>query len=264
MPDYARFKNLLVSVADRVATVTLNRPHALNAVTYEMHHELRDVFQDISGDPAVNAVIVTGAGRGFCSGFDQKPDPNNPPPRMPPEKVGQVTRAILGTPQPVIAAVNGVAVGQGVNIALYCDVIIASDRARFGDVHVRAGVSPGDGGVGIFPLLVGINKAKELLMAGAIIEAPEAYRLGLAQRLVPHERLTAEATALAHELADGPQLAIRWTKRLLNSMAWDRVNRTLDYTAALELLSGQHPDREEAGRAFAEKRQPRYRLSVEG
>lgn len=254
MPDYARFKDLLVSLEDRVATVTLNRPQALNAVTYEMHHELRDLFLQLAQDSAVNAVIVTGAGRGFCSGFDQKA----PGGQMPPEKVGQVTRAILATPQPVIAAVNGVAVGQGVNIALYCDVVIASDRARFGDVHVKAGVSPGDGGVAIFPMLVGLSKAKELLMTASIIDAQEAFRLGLAQRLVPHDRLMDEARALAHELAYSPQVAIRWTKRLLNAIALDRVNKTLDYTGALELLSGQHPDRQEASRAFAEKRDPRY------
>jgi len=260
MADYGRFNNLLISIDDQVATLTLNRPHALNAVTHEMHDELADVFRDFSRDPAVNAIIVTGAGRGFCSGFDQKAgaDPDNPPPEMPPERVGQVTKAILATPQPIIAAVNGAAVGQGSQIALFCDVVIASDRARIGDVHVKAGVAPGDGGVAIYPLLVGLNKAKEMLMTAAIISGEEAYRLGLVQRLVPHERLMDEAMGLARRLADGPQLAIRWTKQALNKIAWERVIKTLDYTATMELLSGKHPDSGEAKKAFAEKRDASY------
>lgn len=259
MADYRRFKNLLVSVDDRVAVLTLNRPQVLNAVTDEMHDELRDAFTDLGRDPAVNAIIVTGAGRGFCAGFDVRGNARSPDtPGMPPERVGQVTRAILSTPQPVIAAVNGHAVGMGVNVACYCDVVIASDRAKFGDVHVKVAVSPGDGAVALFPMLVGLNKAKELLMTGSIIEAEEAYRLGLAQRLVPHEKLMDEAMALAKRLAYGPQQAIRWTKLLLNTMAWDRVNSGLAYYSALELLSGKHPDHEEAATAFKEKREPKF------
>lgn len=260
MANYAQFENLLVSIDQRVATLTLNRPHALNAVTHAMHDELADAFRDLSRDTSVNAIIVTGAGRGFCSGFDQKAshDPDNPAPEMPPEKVGQVTKAILSTPQPIIAAVNGPAVGQGSQIALFCDVVIASDRALIGDVHVKAGVAPGDGGVAIYPLLLGLNKAKDMLMTAAMISGEEAYRLGLVQRLVPHDQLIKEAMLLARKFADGPQLAIRWTKQALNKFAWERVIKTLDYTATMELLSGKHPDREEASRAFAAKRPPSY------
>jgi enoyl-CoA hydratase len=254
MPDYGRFNNLLVSVDDRVATLTLNRPQVLNAVNYEMHFELRNAFEDLGKDPNVNAIVVTGAGRGFCSGFDQKPDPNNP--GMLVEDVGQVTRAILSTPQPIISAVNGHAVGQGSQIALFCDVVIASDRAVIGDVHVMAGVAAGDGGVAIFPQLTGLNKAKELLMTAGMMSGEEAYRLGIVQRLVPHDRLMDEAMGLARRLASGPQLAIRWTKQLLNKAAWGQAVGTLNYTSALELLSGQAPDRHKGAEVFGKKRAP--------
>ena len=162
----------------------------------------------------------------------------------------------------MICALNGVAAGLGATIALFCDIIYASDQARIGDTHVRAGLVAGDGGAVIWPALIGMAKAKELLMTGDIIDAQEAERIGLINKVVPHDDLMDTVMALAKRLATGPALAIRGTKHALNKRIWSELNLSLDMGLALEERSSRHDDHKEAAKAFVEKRTPQYKGTI--
>ncbi|MEK7217371.1 MAG: enoyl-CoA hydratase/isomerase family protein, partial [Chloroflexota bacterium] len=219
MPDYGRFPTLLTNLDDGVLTVTLNRPERLNAVDRETHRSLEDLWDDVAGDANVRAVVLTGAGRAFCAGGDV---------RAMAERSGAATvttvspfmggggvqpgarRLILNmleVNQPIIAALNGDTIGLGATIALLSDITIAADTARIGDPHVRVGLVAGDGGAVIWPLLIGIHKAKELLMTGRLISAVEAERIGLINEVHPLADVLPAAQELARSLADGPTMA---------------------------------------------------------
>ena len=269
MADY-NYETLIVEQDGKVLTVTLNRPETLNAVNEVMHREIEEVFFEAGRDPGVGAVILTGAGRGFCSGGDVRAmDERGGAIALQERPIGAISpggrriiQNMLWVEQPVICALNGVAAGLGATLALFCDVVYASDRARIGDTHVRAGLVAGDGGAVIWPLLVGVAKAKELLMTGDIIDAAEAERIGLVNRVVPHDELMDTATDLARRLADGPALAIRGTKHAINKKVWNDLNQALDLGLSLEARSARHPDHAEAARAFVEKRAPRYKGTI--
>ena len=261
MTDYSRYGTLKIDVKDQVATITLNRPESLNAVNPQMHTELEELFGEISTDDSVNAIVLTGAGRAFCAGGDVKgmdQRVREGTRRVPLRGAKRLIQNLLEVEQPLIAAVNGDAVGLGATIALFCDIIIAAENARIGDTHVRVGLVAGDGGAVIWPLLVGVAKAKELLFTGDLIHAPEAERIGLINRVVPQGKAYEEALALAIRLAAGPTQAIRWTKLATNKRLKDEVNLVLDASLAVETLSAATEDHKEAARAFVEKRPPRY------
>lgn len=262
MPDYARYRTLRVEKADRVATVTLNRPDVLNAIDGEMHRELEDVWLDLNEDPEVQAVVLTGAGRAFSAGGDIQGMARGDyhPLERPTVRLGRrIVLNLLEVEAPVIAALNGDAVGLGATLALFCDVIIADERARIGDPHVRVGLVAGDGGAVIWPLLCGVAKAKEYLMTGDLLSAQEAERIGLINRVVPAGRAYEEAVALARRLAHGPTWAIRWTKFSVNKVVRHLTNLVLDTSLALESLTFLTEDHREAVRAFLEKRPPAFR-----
>ena len=269
MPEYT-YETLLVEQLDNVLTITLNRPERLNAVDETMHRELEHVFSEVSVDPSVSAVVVTGAGRGFCSGGDVRAmDERGGAIALQDRPLGAVSQGgrrilhnMLWVEQPIICALNGVAAGLGATIALFCDIVYASDQARIGDTHVRAGLVAGDGGAVIWPLLVGVAKAKELLMTGDIITATVAERIGLVSRVVPHDDLMEEAMALAVRLANSPALAVRGTKHAINKKVWNDLNLALDMGLSLEERSARHPDHREAARAFVEKRAPEYKGTI--
>ena len=269
MPDY-KYETLLVEQDESVLTITLNRPERLNAVDRTMHLELEEVFGEVAYDASVSAVVVTGSGRGFCSGGDVRSmderGQSNVLERRPMGVVSQSGRRILHNmmwvEQPIVCALNGVAAGLGATIALFCDIIYASDQARIGDTHVKAGLVAGDGGAVIWPLLIGVAKAKELLMTGDIVDAAEAERIGLVNKVVPHDRLMVEAKGLAKRLANGPAMAIRGTKHAINKKVWNDLNLALDMGLALEERSSRHPDHHEAARSFVEKRPPEYKGAI--
>ena len=269
MPDYS-YSTLLVDQKDRVLTVTLNRPERLNAVDEAMHGELEAVFGAVGRDPEVSVLVLTGAGRGFCSGGDVRAmDERGGAIALQDRPLGAVSQSgrrlihnLLWIEQPVICALNGVAAGLGATIALFCDIIYASDQARIGDTHVRAGLVARDGGAVIWPLLIGLAKAKELLMTGDIIDAQEAERIGLINKVVPHDELMETVMDLARRLATGPALAIRGTKHALNRKLWNDLNQALDMGLALEERSSRHPDHHEAARAFVEKRTPEFKGTI--
>ncbi len=262
--DYSTYKFLKIEVEDGVATVTLNRPEVLNALNLEMRHELFErLFPDIERDETVRAVILTGAGRAFCAGADVKrmaSDVGTGTRESEPVFQGQkLILDILEVGKPMIAAVNGAASGVGCTIALLCDIIIAADTARFGDTHVRVGLSAGDGGTLIMPLLVGVHRAKELLMTGDMIDAKEADRIGLVNRVVPLAELMPTAKALAKRLAKGPTLAIGLTKRSVNQRIKQHVHSLMDASLAAERLTFMSEDHKEATKAFVEKREPKFK-----
>ena len=269
MPDYS-YNTLLVDKKDQILTITLNRPERLNAVDEVMHGELEDVFATVGRDGEVSAVVLTGAGRGFCSGGDVRAmDERGGAIALQHRPIGAVSQSgrrlihnMLWVEQPMICALNGVAAGLGATIALFCDIIYASDQARIGDTHVRAGLVAGDGGAVIWPALIGMAKAKELLMTGDIIDAQEAERIGLVNKVVPHDDLMETVMDLAKRLATGPALAIRGTKHALNKRIWAELNLSLDMGLALEERSSRHEDHKEAAKAFVEKRTPQYKGTI--
>ncbi|MDE0720882.1 MAG: enoyl-CoA hydratase-related protein [Dehalococcoidia bacterium] len=269
MPDY-NYETLWVEQDQSVLTITLNRPERLNAVDRTMHRELETVFGEVAIDPSVSAIIVTGSGRGFCSGGDVRAmderSSTNVIQQRPMGAVSQSGRRILHNmlwvEQPIVCALNGVAAGLGATIALFCDIIYASEEARIGDTHVKAGLVAGDGGAVIWPLLVGVAKAKELLMTGDIIDATEAERIGLVNKVVPHDQLMTEVMGLARRLANGPALAIRGTKHAINKKILNDLNLALDVGLVLEERSARHPDHTEAAKSFVEKRTPQYKGTI--
>jgi len=268
MTDYSRYEFIKVAKSDRLATVTLNRPESLNAVNPPLHHELERIWIDLGDDPDVNAILLTGAGKAFCAGGDVKNMASRssadsaPDPRrrfaLNPGGARRLIERMLDVEQPIIGAINGDAVGLGATIALFCDVIVAAEKARFGDPHVRVGIVAGDGGAVIWPLLIGPARAKEFLMRGHLVNGAEAAKIGLVNYAVPLEEVLPKAEALARELADGPTWAIRWSKLSVNKWLKDQVNLILDASLAYEMLTFTTEDHKEAARAFVEKRRPKY------
>jgi len=255
---------VLIRKEETVAWITLNRPEVLNALDPEMIHNLAQTLSNASQDEEVRAVVITGAGRAFCAGGDvkvQKQFLDQPlAARTERARVLQwLTRHITNMEKPVIAAVNGIAVGAGCELALVCDMIIASEAAAFGEVFVKRGLVADMGGMFFLPRLVGVAKAKELLFSGDVIDAREAERLGLVNRVVSTDRLELEAMELARRLARGPTKAIGLTKRVINkSMATD-LETSLDYALQALTICYYTEDHAEATRAFAEKREPQFK-----
>ncbi len=237
-----------------VAIVTMNRPKLLNAINWPMHAEIERVFVELDEDPEVKAIVLTGAGRGFCSGGDQQ-SIDEAPPRASPTRTGRhLIRNLLEIEVPIVAAVNGAAVGLGATLALFCDVVFAQPSARFADTHVTAGVVAGDGGSVIWPLLIGPARAKHYLMTGAFVSADEAFSMGMVNKVVPEGTVKDYAIEYAELLASGPRDAIAWTKYSINKLLKEHVHLGLDTALALESLTFNSPERRGAAAAFLEKR----------
>jgi enoyl-CoA hydratase len=260
--DYHNYQHIAFERTDGVLTVTINRPEALNATNERLHKELSRVFADIAQDKATRAVVLTGAGKAFCAGGDLKHglSMNRDQTDAMVEEGRKIIIDLLEVPQPIIAAVNGYAMGLGATLALFCDTVVAAENAVFADTHVVAGYVAGDGGAAIWPLLVGINNAKEFLMTGDRLGAREAKDLGLIRHVVPADRLMEEAYARAQRLANGPRMAIEGTKLTINRLLRQAVEATLDYGLQKEkecMLVSE--DCVEALSAFSEKRQPTFK-----
>jgi enoyl-CoA hydratase len=254
--DYSRYEQLDCRKSGTVLTVCLNRPDSLNAINACLHTELSTLFADIAADQSVNAVVLTGAGRAFSAGGDLEWFRSITPQQVDElfVEARKIIIDLLELPQPIVAAINGAAAGLGATLALFCDVIYASENARISDPHVRVGVTAGDGGAVIWPLLVGPARAKEYLLTGDAVTAAEAERIGLINRVLSPEQLLPAATAMAERLASGPQKAIRSTKASVNKILRDTANLVLDTSLAFEkecFFSKEHKD---AIQAFSDKR----------
>jgi enoyl-CoA hydratase/carnithine racemase len=247
-----------------VVTVTIDNQARKNAITGVMFGELREALVEITSRPQDRVVVITGAGdEAFCSGADLSSQKNADGERLHTlhhmRNVGEAAHALAQVQQPVIAKVNGVAVGAGLTLALGCDLICASDRARFGAVFVKRGLSIDFGGSWLLPRLVGMHKAKEIALLADIFDAAEADRIGLVNRVVPHDELDAQVDAIADRLASGPPIAISLTKRLL-AQAFDATYaQALEAEAMAQAVNGSTKDTNEAIRAFLEKRTPEFR-----
>ncbi len=258
--DYSRYEMIKVEKEGRIAIFTLNRPETRNALNLQAHNELEDILLNVAQDNDVNVIVLTGAGRGFCSGGDVKVMRDRGFGKVLfPYQGKRLIDNILAVPQPIIAAVNGDAIGLGASLALFCDIIIASENAKFGDTHVKIGLVAGDGGAVIWPLLCGLAKAKEYLMTGDLISAVEAERIGLISYVVPPDEVMPKAMELARRLAEGPAKAIQWTKLACNKPLREHVNLVLDTSLAVEALTMLSEDHKEGTLAFVEKRQPKYK-----
>ncbi|HEY3215090.1 MAG TPA: enoyl-CoA hydratase family protein [Candidatus Eisenbacteria bacterium] len=248
-----------------VVTITLNRPERLNALTFEVYAELRDTFQTLDTEPGVRAIVLTGAGRAFCSGGDVE------------DIIGalfardakglrefttmtcDVIRNLRRCRRPVIAGLNGTVAGAGAVIATACDVRIAAESAKIAFLFVRVGLSGADMGASwLLPRLVGLGTATELLLTGDFIDAKRAHEIGLYQKVVPEDRVLAEATTLAERLARGPSPALAVTKRALDVEAVLGLEEALRYESEAQAALMEHPNFREAYEAFRAKRDARF------
>lgn len=259
---YRDYETLVFGRQDRILTVTLNRPEQMNAVNARMHAELARVFYEINADPDTDVVILTGAGRAFSAGGDL-----NWLEAMAGDQAafartiveGKTTIfSLLDVEKPVVAKINGACVGLGATLALFCDVIFASDRAKLGDPHVAVGLVAGDGGAVIWPQLIGYARAKEFLFTGELIDARRAQEIGLINHCVPADKLDAAVDAFARRLAEGAIKAIQWTKVSVNIGLKQLAHSILDASLAYEGHSNLTQDHKEAVRAFLERRKPRF------
>jgi enoyl-CoA hydratase/carnithine racemase len=260
------YKCLLYEVEDGIATLTLNRPERLNALGDTLREDLHDAVSTAAADPEVRVMIVTGAGKGFCAGGDVKAMNEGKArgasrPLM--EKVApgrdRTVLALRDAPKPVIAAVNGAAAGAGMNLALACDVRIASTAAKFAQAFVKRGLHPDWGGTYFLPRVVGTAKACELIFTGEVIDAEEALRLGIVSAVHPPETLMAAAHALARKIADGPPIAIRLAKRAIYHSLECDLRQALEFETYAQNICFDTEDAREGIAAFVEKRPPSFR-----
>lgn len=263
-------KSFLYEVRNGVGFIMLNRPERLNALTFEVYRELTETFAALRDESAVRAVVITGAGRAFCSGGDVH------------DIIGELfsrdmqglleftrltcelVRNIRQLPKPVIASLNGTTAGAGACIALASDIRLANEEAKIAFLFVRVGLSGADMGAAfLLPRLVGLAKATELLYTGDFISAVEAERIGLYNRVVQSSQLSTETHALAERLARGPSFALAMTKEMLNREMETSFDTALEWEAQAQAICMQHPDYREAYEAFVAKREPKFKNSDE-
>jgi enoyl-CoA hydratase len=260
--DYGEYQHLTFKHMDHgVVLITINRPEVLNATNDRLHWELTQVWLTFDADPRARVAVVTGAGRAFSAGGDlDMVDANSRDPKRLARTVREASDLVynmINTDKPIVSAINGVAVGAGLVVALLADVSIISETARFTDGHTKLGVVAGDHAAIVWPLLCGMAKAKYYLLTSDFIDGREAERIGLVSLCVPAEQLMPKAFEVADKLALGAQQAIRWTKRSLNN--WLRqAGPIFDQSLALEMLTFTDEDVREGLQAIREKRPPRF------
>lgn len=259
MPDAPLPEHLLVDVTDGVATLTLNRPDALNALNAGLRAELLAALKGAARDDAVRAVVLTGAGRAFCAGADLRGgSAEREFRRVITTEYNPLVRAIRELEKPVVAAVNGAAAGAGMSLALAADLVLAAEEARFVPAFDRIGLVPDSGLTRTLVRGLGRHRAASILFGGEALGAAEAREAGLVSRVVPGSELAAAAADLAGRLAAGPTRGIGLTKRLINGAEDDDLGASLSAEGALQEVAGRTADHAEGIAAFTEKRDPRF------
>lgn len=263
LPDYSRYEHLLFEPRDNgILWITINRPEVYNATNRRLHTELCEVWKDVGLDPDVRVAVITGAGKAFSAGGDlgdmvdrQAGNFENMIPVI--REAADLVYNVMRCPKPIISAINGVAVGAGLVVAMLADISIMAEEASITDGHTRLGVAAGDHAVIIWPLLCGLAKAKYYLLTCDFIDGKEAERIGLVSKSVPLDALEAEAMKVAENLADGAQWAIRWTKRSLN--LWlEQAVPAFEASLGYEMLGFFGPDVKEGSASIKEKRPPQF------
>ena len=259
------YESLIYESKDHVATLTLNRPDRLNALGGTLRDDLPAALTRAIDDPDVRVVVITGAGKGFCAGGDVKAMQDaNAAGRARPlmDRVAPSRdRTVLlmrDSPKPILAAVNGAAAGAGMNLALACDIRVASTTAKFSQAFVRRGLHPDWGGTYFLPRVVGMAKACEMIFTGEIIDADEALRLGIVSAVPPPERLLAATYELAARIAQGPPIAIRLARRALYHNVEADLRSALEFETFAQNICMETEDAREGIRAFTEKREPKF------
>jgi 2-(1,2-epoxy-1,2-dihydrophenyl)acetyl-CoA isomerase len=258
--DAPSYETLLHQHDGGVATLTLNRPEALNALNATLRRELLAALNLARKDDTTRAVVITGAGRGFCSGADLRGGPGEREfRRVVTSEYNPLVEAIRGLPKPVVASVNGVAAGAGVSLAFAADLVVAAEDARFMPAFSRIGLVPDSGLTRTLVRALGRHRALEILMGERQLGADDAAAAGLVAAVVPADRLADTTAELARRLAAGPTRAIALTKRLVNVAEDARLSESLTAEAALQELAGRTEDHAEGVAAFGEKRDPQFR-----
>jgi enoyl-CoA hydratase len=259
---FEEYQTLKFEHTGRVLRVTITGAGRMNAVDQRMHDELASLFIDLQEDPESDIIVLTGEGKAFCAGGDMDwfqdmiDDPRKFNALTPHGR--RIVTSLLDMQKPIICRLNGAAAGLGASIALLCDIIIADETALIGDPHVKVGLVAGDGGAVIWPQLIGIARAKEMLMTGDMMRASDAAAMGLINYAVPADQLDAKVDEMVKKLQGNPRWAVRWTKTAVNLFLRDIANKVSDAALAYEMLSNTMDDRQEAVNAFKEKRQPTY------
>ncbi|OPY78157.1 MAG: 2,3-dehydroadipyl-CoA hydratase [Syntrophorhabdus sp. PtaU1.Bin058] len=255
--------HVLYEVKGHIAVITLNRPKAKNAFSPEMIRLWREYLEKAKTDDNVRVIVVTGNGDTFCSGGDIRDMAEGKlkswdMKRFLWDGVHRIVLTLEDLDKPVIAAINGAAMGAGMDMAIMCDLRVCSDRAKLAESYIMMGLVPGDGGAYFLPRLAGLSKALELLFTGDVINAEEALRLGIVNRVVAHDRLMSETMDLAGKIAARPPLAIRMTKRAIYQGLTSSLRSHLDYISSQISLLSETKDHQEAALAFLEKRKPEF------
>jgi len=263
MTLFEGYQAMRVERAGRILTLTMDTGDGLNAINLRLHEELARVFEEAQHDPDSDIIILTGAGKSFSAGGDMAMFRDAPAGHEGGKFLSRVDAkrilfSLLELEKPIIAKVNGPAVGLGATLALTCDVIFAAESAIIADAHERAGIVAGDGGAVIWPQLIGFARAKEYLMTGDPIPARQAEQIGLINHCVADDQLNAAVQAFAEKLARGHQKAIRWTKVVTNIPLKQIANSITDAALAYEWLTFETNDHREAVDAFLEKRRPQF------
>lgn len=265
--NYAeKYQRLQCEMQDNgVLLITLDNPGKMNATDAQMHLEISTIFRDVDSDPNINAVVVTGAGKAFSAGGElewiKEQVGNYTQTMRVMREAGEIVRSMIDCDTPIISAINGVAVGAGLAVALMADISIMNEDARITDGHIRLGVAAGDHAVAIWPLLCGMAQAKYYLLTADFIDGKEAARIGLVTKAVPADEVLSTALAVAHKVATGPRDAVRFTKRSLNH--WLRqALPNFEASLAYEMLNFLGPDAQEGLSALIEKRPADFRNSL--
>jgi enoyl-CoA hydratase/carnithine racemase len=257
-------EHLRYETADGIATITLNRPERMNAFTWDMVDAWAAALSEAQRDDGVSVIIVTGAGKAFCSGGDIQgmgERKERTPLQRKHELAGHVHRiplALESIDKPVIAAVNGAATGAGLDLALQCDLRYAAESARLGETYIRVGLVPGAGGTWFLPRLVGTAKALELFWTGELISAQEAERIGMVNKVLPDDQLLPQVRDLAARIARAPQLSVRFIKRAVYQGTRIDLRTSLDLISSHYAVVSSSDDHKEAVQAYIEKRKPTF------